>query len=121
MCHSVVCCSGQVLALNARRTAPSVTHEEAERLLQINSRLPEDIQRRYDELITKRDAATLSETEYVELLQLTKQAEAFDVARVDALSKLAARRGVTLSALMDQLEVVSPIEAPVLPSPPTND
>ena len=64
---------------------------------------------------------SLSETEYVELLQLTKQAEAFDVARVDALSKLAARRGVTLSALMDQLEVVSPIEAPVLPSPPTHD
>jgi hypothetical protein len=53
----------------------------------------------------------LGEAEDVELLQLTKQAEAFGVARVEALSKLAVRRGLTLSALMDQLEIV----------PPTND
>jgi hypothetical protein len=108
----------QVLALNAKRMAPSITQEEAELLLQINGRLPTDVQRRYDELITKRDAATLSKAEYAELLQLTKQAEAFDVARVEALSKLAARRGVTLSALMDQLEITSPSEAPTPPAPP---
>ena len=108
----------QVLALNAKRMAPSITQEEAELLLQINGRLPTDVQRRYDELIVKRDAATLSKAEYAELLQLTKQAEAFDVARVEALSKLAARRGVTLSALMDQLEITSPGETPTPPSPP---
>lgn len=102
----------QVLALNAKRTAPSVTQEEAELLLQINDRLPADTQRRYDELIAKRDTATLSKAEYAELLQLTKQAEAFDIARVETLSKLAARRGVTLSTLMDQLETTPPGETP---------
>jgi hypothetical protein len=87
-------------------------------LLQTNGRLPADVQRRYDELIAKRDTETLSKAEYAELLQLTKQAEAFDVARVEALSKLAAHRGVTLSTLMDQLEMTPPGDTPTPPSPP---
>jgi hypothetical protein len=99
------------LALNAKRTAPSVTQEEAELLLHINARLPEDVERRYDELIAKRDAETLDHEEHAELLRLTQQAEAFDVARVEALSKLASRRGVSLSALMRQLEIASPTDA----------
>jgi hypothetical protein len=76
----------------------------------INGRLPEDVQRRYDELIAKRDAETLSDAEHAELLRLTKQVEAFDVARVEALSQLAARRGVTLSALMRQLGIELPVD-----------
>ena len=102
--------TAQLLALNAKRTAPSVTQEEAELLLRINGRLPEDIQRRYDELIAKRDAETLDVAEHAELLRLTRQVEAFDVARVEALSKLASRRGVTLSALMRQLGIASPAD-----------
>jgi hypothetical protein len=101
----------QVLALNAKRTAPSVAQEEAELLLQINRRLPEDVQRRYDELIAKRDTETLDAAEHTELLQLTQQVEAFDVVRVEALSKLAACRGMTLSALMCQLGIASPADA----------
>ena len=102
--------TAQVLALNAKRTAPSVTQEEAELLLYINSRLPEDVLRRYDELLAKRDTETLSDADYAELLQLTKQVEAFDVARVEALSKLASLRGVTLSTLMRQLGIESPTD-----------
>ena len=100
-----------MLALSAKRMAPSITHEEAELLLHINSRLPEDVQQCYDELIAKRDAETLSDEEYTELLHLTKQAEAFDVARIEALSKLACLRGVTLAELMRQLEITSPTDA----------
>src|SRR2546422_6245364 len=103
--------TSQVLALNAKRMASSVTQEEAQLLLRINGRLPEDVQRRYAELIAKRDAETLGDEEHQELLRLTKQVEAFDVARVEALSQLASRRGVTLSALMRQLEIASPADA----------
>ena len=103
--------TSQVFALNAKRTAPSVTQEEAELLLHINGHLPEDVQRRYDELIAKRDAETLGDEEHEELLRLTKRVEAFDVARVEALSKLASRRRVTLSALMRQLEIAPPADA----------
>jgi hypothetical protein len=102
--------TSQVLALNAKRTAPSVTQAEAELLVHINSRLPKDVQRRYDELIAKRDAETLSDAEHEELLRLTKQVEAFDVARVEALSQLAAHHGVTLSALRRQLGIESPAD-----------
>ena len=103
--------TAQMLALSAKRTAPSVTQEEAELLLHINSRLLEDVRRRYDELIAKRDAETLSNEEHTELLRLTKHVEAFDVARVAALSKLASLRGVTLSELMHQLEITAPADA----------
>lgn len=68
--------TSHVLALNAKRTAPCVTQEEAELLLRINARLPEDVQQRYDELMTKRDAETLSDADQEELLRLTKQVEA---------------------------------------------
>jgi hypothetical protein len=103
--------TAQMLALSAKRMAPSITQEEAELLLHSNSRLPEDVQQCYDELIAKRDAATLSDEEYTELLRLTKQVEAFDVARIEALSKLACLRGVTLAELMHQLEITSPTDA----------
>jgi hypothetical protein len=103
--------TAQMLALAAKRTAPSVTQEEAELLLHINRRLPEEVQQRYAELMAKRDAETLSEAEYAELLRLTKQVEAFDVARLEALSKLAVLRGVTLSELMRHLEMVSLADA----------
>lgn len=103
--------TAQVLALNAKRMAPSVTQGEALLLLHINGRLPQDIQRRYDELIVKRDAETLDTEEYAELLRLTRQVEAFEVARLEALTKLASLRGVTLPELMRQLDIRPPADA----------
>jgi hypothetical protein len=105
--------TAQVLALNAKRIAPSVTQEEATLLLQINTSLPADVQRRFDELIVKRDAETLNPEEYAELLRLTQQVEAFDMVRLEALTKLAALRGVTLPVLMRQLELRPPADASV--------
>jgi hypothetical protein len=103
--------TAQVLALNAKRMAPNVTQEEAVLLLQINNPLPPDFQRRFDELIMKRDAEMLDNEQYAELLRLTQQVEAFDVARLEALAKLASLRGVTLSELMRQLEMRPPVDA----------
>ena len=103
--------TAQVLALNAKRMAPSVTQEEAALLLQINSPLPADLQQHFDELIVKRDAETLDTEEYAELLRLTQQVEAFDVARLEALAKLASLRGVTLPELMRQLDIRPPADA----------
>ena len=51
--------TAQILVLSAKRTAPSVTQEEAELLLHINNRLPEDVQRRYDALVTTRHCRRL--------------------------------------------------------------
>lgn len=103
--------TAQLLALRAQRTAPSVSQEDAELLGAINRPLPETIQQPYDTLRRKRDDETLSEAEYHELLRLTQAIEAFDVARVDALTRLAARRGVTLATLMAQLDLAGPADA----------
>jgi hypothetical protein len=98
----------QVLALSARRAAPSVSQGEAEYLMQISQRLPSHLQRRYDELMARRDAETLSVAEHGELLQLSQQAEALDVKRVEALAKLAQLRGVPLGDVLRQLKIDGP-------------
>lgn len=101
--------TAHVLAIHAKRTAPSVPSEEAELLAKINGRMSSHLQQRYDELIDKRDVESLDSDEHDELLELTKQAEAFDVVRVEALTNLAALRGLTLSQLMRQLQIGSAV------------
>ena len=56
----------------------------------------------------KRDAETLTAEEHVELLQLSQQAEAIDVQRMEALTKLAQLRGATLSDVLRQLKIDPP-------------
>jgi 5-methylcytosine-specific restriction endonuclease McrA len=57
--------------------------------MRIAQRLPAEVQRRYDELIAKRDTEALTSDEHAELLRLSQQAEAVDVLRVKALTDLA--------------------------------
>jgi len=102
--------TSQLLALNAKRAAPSITQTEAELLARINRRLPSNILQRYHALIAKRDAEMLSDAGHRERLQFTERVEAFDVARVETLAQLAAQRRVTLSVLMRQLDVESPAD-----------
>lgn len=99
-----------VLALRARRGAPSVSMEEAELLRRINAHLRADVQGEYDALIQKREAETLSDQEYNDLHRLTKEAEACDTARVEALTQLASVRGVAVSELMRRLQIGKPVD-----------
>ena len=97
--------ASEVLALQARRHARPLPNQEAELLLIINRRLPQEVQARYDELRATRDAETLSPDEHEALLQLTKEAESLDVARVQALATLAELRGMTLAKLLRELQI----------------
>ena len=54
----------QVIALRARRQVHSLPQTEAKLLLKINEGLPPEVQRRYDELIAKRRAESLTPDEY---------------------------------------------------------
>lgn len=83
---------------------------ESELLLNINQGIPPDLQRRYDELIEKRDARTLTAAEYEELLRLTDQVELLDAKRIECLLELARLRKQPLSLLMNELGI-----------PPTTD
>ena len=101
----------QVIALRARRKAPSLPRAESELLLKINQGASPDVQKRYGKLIAKRRAETLTPDEYDELLRLTEQTEALEARRVEYLAELARLRNTTLAALMKDLGIRKPAYA----------
>ena len=101
----------QVIALRARRKAPSLPRAESELLLKINQGASPDVQKRYGELIAKRRAETLTPDEYNELLRLTEQTEALEARRVEYLAELARLRNTTLAALMKDFGIRKPAYA----------
>lgn len=98
----------QVIDLRARRRAPSLPKREAELLLAISEGLPEDDQRRYDELTAKSLDETLTPKEERSLLSLIKRSEANQARRIELLSELARLRGVSLVTLMADLGIGTP-------------
>src|SRR5437870_1666581 len=76
----------QVLDLRNRRIAPSLSATETGLFQRINAPLPPPVQHRYDELIGRRRAGTLTLQEHAELLQLTAQAEENQANRIQALA-----------------------------------
>ena len=97
-----------VLALRAQREAPHLSQTESALMLRINQAIPADLQRRYDDLIAKRSAATLTPEEYAELLQLTDQVEQLEADRIAALTELASLRQISLTDLMHSLGIQPP-------------
>lgn len=76
---------------------------ESELLAQIDQGLPGREARRYQELMERRRAETLTPGEHEELLQLTVAAEGIQAERIRLLIELAQLRGTTLDALMKDL------------------
>jgi hypothetical protein len=101
----------QLLALRARRQAPSVPDEEAELLMRINEGLPADLAGSYRDLIAKRRAETLTPREHEELLRLTDEVEGYQARRVRDLIELARLRQTTLDELVQELGIRPPLDA----------
>jgi hypothetical protein len=95
----------QVIALQAQRKAVSLSQAEAELLIKINQGIPSDIQQHYNELIAKREAETLTSDEHENLLRLTEQIEKLQAQRIEYLADLARIRGISLTALMENLGI----------------
>lgn len=91
----------QAIAIQAQRTTSSLMQRESELLLKINQGIPLDIQKDYNDLIAKRDAETLTNHEYKELLNLTQQIEKQQAQRIEYLAELASLRGISLNTLME--------------------
>jgi len=81
---------------------------ESQLLMNINEGVPVNVQRRYDELIAKRNKRMLTEEEYGELLRLTDQVELLDAKRLEYLTELAQIRNKPLPLLMNELGIVPP-------------
>ena len=98
----------QILALRAQREAPHLTQPETALLLVINQGISGDMQRRFDELVAKSQAETITPDELHELIQITNLIEQRDAARLAALDQLARLRRTTLAELMDTLGIMPP-------------
>jgi len=98
----------QIITLRAQRRAPSLPQAEAELLLKINQGLPPEAQRRYNELVAKRRAESLTPDEYDELLRLTDQTENLEARRMEYLAELARLRQTSLVELMKNLGIRPP-------------
>ncbi|EDN65677.1 hypothetical protein BGP_5582 [Beggiatoa sp. PS] len=101
----------RVLAMQIQRQVSLASHHEYKLLLKIGQQIPKDIQTRYDELIAKRLAETLTTHEYQELLTLTEQIEQFEAKRVKTLAELAQLRQISLGQLMNELNIQPPTYA----------
>jgi hypothetical protein len=86
-----------------RQAVPGL--DKAKLLSVVHRKLPSQTQQRWDELLEKRDDATLTTSEYEELLQLTEVVEDLNLQRMTALSQLAQERGVDLRTMMRQLNL----------------
>lgn len=98
----------EVMALRARRHAPVLSADESALFATINQSLSADEQHRLAELGEKRVDETLIPEEHHELLRLQQRLEALHVKRMKALAELARLRGVTLTAIMEQLGIEFP-------------
>lgn len=98
----------QVLVLQAQHQVSGGVYREVELLLKIHQDLPSGLQSRYQELLTKRQAETLTPTEYAELLQCTEQVEQWEAQRVEYLTELARWRRISLDQLLQELNFPSP-------------
>jgi preprotein translocase subunit SecA len=98
----------QIALLLAQRKVASLPQHEAELLLQINQGLPENIQRRYDELRDKLKSETITPEEHQELLTLTDTTEQADADRLQHLIELSQLRQMPLNDLMTQLGIHPP-------------
>lgn len=87
---------------------PIISQPESDLLLLINESLPEAAQHRYTELIHKRQAETLTDAEYTELLELSARDEAIQAKRLTALTDLAHLRHISLAQLMHELGITLP-------------
>lgn len=93
----------EAIALQAKRRAPSLSRSETELMLKINQGLPKRVQQRFDELVEKRKAETLTPKEHKELLRLVNRKEILNAHRIELLGELAKLRQVSLREIMTQL------------------
>ena len=95
----------QVLRLNALRRSPSLSTAESRLLKAVNQPLSADRLARYRELARKRDAEPLLADEQRELCELSDWPEERNAERLGHVAELARRRGLSLSEMMDQLDL----------------
>jgi hypothetical protein len=94
--------------LKQQRLINRLPADEAELIEKLNNWLLADTQEQLSALIAKRDANTLNPKEQIDLTALLEKAKEAHNKRVEVLTELASLRGISLTALMNDLGVRFP-------------
>ena len=95
----------KMLTLRKKSSLGELSVQEMAIVQEIDLGLPKDKEIRLGYLIGKRDAATLSEEEYRELLILTEEAEAQDLQRLKLIGQLAELRQLSLAETVEVFNI----------------
>lgn len=101
----------KVLALRAKRHAPSLSKNETRLLKKINQGVKPEFRNRYTELNAKLQDKTLTSQEQQEFIALTDQIELADAERMRSLVELAQLRQISVDTLMETLGLRPPLHA----------
>ena len=97
----------KVINLRKQKLPTVLSRTETQLLKKINITAPNEIQKRYNFLYSKRKKETLTDDNYQELLELTTYMESLNVKRLENLIELAKNRNLTLDELSEQLQLKS--------------
>jgi uncharacterized protein YjgD (DUF1641 family) len=95
----------EIIDFRAKKLTNNISEKETNLLLKINQNLTDDIQKKYQILIRKRQDENLTNNEYQELLNLTDVVEKHQAQRLKYLVELATLRECSLNHLMDELGI----------------
>jgi DNA gyrase/topoisomerase IV subunit B len=101
----------KVLALRAKRLAPSLSRDETILLKKINRGLPVAKRKRLAFLSSKQSEGQISEQEYEELLSIIEELELLNAERVQYLGELSQLKGMPVKELMQELGIYRNIKA----------
>lgn len=91
----------------AKRRSHWIPQSESNLLLKINEPFPSEKQEKLLALVDKRDEAGLDDSERAELVALAEEIQGYEQSRLEALSRLATIRGVSLEELSEQVQLPS--------------
>lgn len=91
--------------LIARRKVAYLPERESQLLMKINKAIPAALQKRYEDLLIKNRAETITPLEHEELLKAIDKVETKNAERLDNLIELSRIRNVPLDILMSQLHL----------------
>jgi hypothetical protein len=91
----------------AKRRSHWIPQSESNLLLKINEPFPIEKQEKLLALVDKRDETGLDDSERAELVALADEIQGYEQSRLEALSKLAIIRGVSLEELSEQVQSLS--------------
>jgi hypothetical protein len=93
--------------LIARKKVAFLPERESVLLMKINKAIPSNLQKRYEELLIKNRAETITQVEHEELLKAIEKVETKNAERLENLIELSRIRDISIDELMRQLHLHS--------------